>query len=135
MSASGNGHNFPASPDESALYWAAGSGDLHTVKALLAQGTHLNGRRSAILRLAATNGQLEVVQVLLAAGADPYACNHAALYWATRNGHVEVAKALLDAGSDESALLEGLREASAQNHTDVVLAFREFLDNGNQNGQ
>ena len=117
------------SSNELELYWAAGIGDLETVKALLAQGTNLNGRQGAILRWAAINGQLEVIQVLLAAGADPHACKHSALYWATRKGYVEVAKVLLDAGSDKAALLEGLREAEAQNHTDVLLKFQNFFDN------
>jgi len=87
------------------LHWAAQSGRIGAIEALLAAGAHVDGADSSgwtALMWAATNGRAAVVAALLAAGADAHRVNNngdTALHQACRWGHVDCARALVDAGA------------------------------------
>lgn len=90
------------------LHRAAESGDVATVKQLLATGKVIpdfkdrNGNTP--LHLAAKNGNGEIVRLLLTEGnANPAASGDSgttALHRAASNGHVDIVQILLDTGAD-----------------------------------
>ncbi|WP_084957838.1 ankyrin repeat domain-containing protein [Thermoactinospora rubra] len=93
------------------LYEAALSGDLETVKSLLARGEDPDrpgeGEEEGLpLCAAAAWDRVEVIEALLAAGADPGAREEGgwhALLWAAANGHADAARLLVEAGADVDA--------------------------------
>jgi hypothetical protein len=135
---------------------AAEAGDLARVKAMLAAGADVNGKRvyqpAAALFLAARNNHLAVVRALLAAKADVNAkednANNGftALIAASERGHLEVAQALLAAGADVNAGADAigissedrgataLCLAAAHDHLAVVQALLAAKANVNAKG-
>lgn len=91
---------------QSALWWAAGNGDLEVVDALLAKGATVDARDqwgANPLQQAASSGHVEVLRLLLRRGADlhtPYHDGRSVLNFAIRGGQLAGVKALLDAGAD-----------------------------------
>ncbi len=91
---------------QSALWWAAGDGDLEVVDALLAKGATVDARDqwgANPLQQAASSGHVEVLRLLLRRGADlhtPYHDGRSVLNFAIRGGQLAGVKALLDAGAD-----------------------------------
>ena len=116
----------------SALYWAAGLGDLVLVRGLVAKGADINKHSrdahfGTALGVAAACGRLKIVEYLLSQGADPNTPDRrhgSTLQLAARYGAREVVQRLLDAGADasfeggegESALLA----AALGGHHEVV---------------
>ena len=135
-------------PNETALRNAAGTGDLATVRSLLAAGANVNAADSegdTALMDAAEYGHLDVVNALLAAHADVTAhggSSTTALDEATLYDHVDVARALLAHGApvDEPGL-DGdtaLADAASDGHIDLIrllLAHGANIDAKNSGGQ
>lgn len=92
---------------EQALMDAAQSGDLETLKALIAQNVNVDVQDddddSTALICAAYLGQIDVIKLLIGCGADLNIQNkwgNTALVLAAASGHVECVKLLIDAGAD-----------------------------------
>lgn len=93
---------------KTALYLAAGRGDLEIVKLLHNKGASVQGWPGPNwvrppLQSAAKHGRLRMVQLLLRKGADVNAglgyISETALYEASKNGHAAVVECLLDVGA------------------------------------
>lgn len=113
------------------LMFAAQSGHLETVRALIGRGArvdlHEKGYYTALM-LAAGNGHTAVVQALAAAGAavDEVELTRGwtALIWAAQRGHVDTVRLLLDLGADRTIRDRQGRSArdwaGLQDHPEVV---------------
>lgn len=119
-----------------ALHWAVQSGDLGTVRKLLAAGANARAtNRYGVtpLSLAAANGDAVAVQLLLDAGADPNttgADGETALMTAARTGRVEAARALIVRGANVNAAETWMGEtavmwAAAEGHAPMVKLLAE----------
>ncbi len=89
----------------SPLYWAAGKGDINTVKTLLDQGADVNETFDSLTPLmrASEGGHIEVVKMLLDRGADINAKSNigrTALSIAANKGHINIVNILLERGAD-----------------------------------
>ena len=110
------------SPEDKFLL-AVRTGDVATVKAMLAAGFNANTKyrydRMA-LSFACDRGNIEVVKALLDAGADVKAADSfysaTAMDWALNKGHLEIVKLLLDRGSPntEQILMSGVNRNNAE---------------------
>lgn len=113
-----------------ALWQAAGTGELALVAALVHSGADVNGRSlgdSTPLWFAAQKGHLEIATLLCEHGADINAVDRfggTALHWAAHFGHLETVKLLLEHGADVNAPREGgktaLSMARSNGHEEVV---------------
>jgi uncharacterized protein len=95
----------PLTDPSTELRWAAESGDIQTLRAILAAEVRIDApdaRGRTALMLAASRGQAESVDVLLAHGADPNA--------ADANGTTPLKAAL---AADQPAIVAALRRAGA----------------------
>lgn len=90
--------------DVQAFIYAAGRGDIETVKALLKAKVNPKAQDSQALIAAAQGGHLEMVKLLLEAGADPKAQYSQALFNAFWNGHFHITNLLHDRGADAALL-------------------------------
>ena len=111
------------------LYRAVWSGDVDTLKKLLAGGADVNVNDEdgdPYLHEAVWRGHLEVAQVLIDAGADVNARDangDPLLHEAIWRGHTEMVQILIDAGADVNAVDSGgdplLNEAIWRGHTEI----------------
>ena len=111
------------------LYRAVWSGDVDTLKKLLAEGADVNVNDEdgdLLLHEAIWRDHLDVVQVLIDAGADVNARDangDPLLHEAIWRGHTEVVQILIDAGADVNAVdSDGdplLHEAIWRGHTEI----------------
>lgn len=111
------------------LMWAARSGAIDSMIALLAAGADVNatdrGNKTAAM-WAAEEGHLRALDVLLEAGADAFHATNwddTALVYAARGGHVDVVELLLRRRSSppsEGDLGEALVGAAREGHQDVL---------------
>jgi ankyrin repeat protein len=99
--------NGTGSSGETVLMTAARTGNVDTVKTLLAHGANPNAKETArsqtALMWAAAEGHVAVVRALAAAGADLRARSTGgltALLFAVREGNTNVVKTLLEVGAD-----------------------------------
>lgn len=95
---------------ETALHYAAWSGDLAEVRQLIESGTDpnlLDSSGETALFGAAASARIEVVAYLLSAGARHDLHEHALgltpLHWAASHGGVETLRLLIEAGADPTA--------------------------------
>ena len=92
---------------------AARTGNLETVRALLAKGANPNAKErneQTALMWAAAEGHTAIAQALIASGADIRATlvsGFTPLFFAVREGHIDVTRALLKAGIDVNETLHG----------------------------
>jgi len=110
--------------DGAELLFAAGTGDIETVKTLLAKGVDVNvldEYGGTALMLAAHKGRYEVVRMLLDKGADINA----------RNGEGKTALTLALTSPDSNRrTIDMLREAEKPNTVDFA-GIRDLINNGN----
>jgi ankyrin repeat protein len=91
--------------DRTPLQWAAMSGNVAAIAALLKAGARVDGADSSgktPLMVAAWNGHKAAVDALVAAGADVRHVDNdgnTALHYASMNGHLDAARVLLEAGA------------------------------------
>jgi len=101
---------------QTALMYAAETGNLEIVKYLVEQGANINavsgrkGRGTPLIYAAAAN-KVEIVEYLLKNGGDinattPYQ-NETALIWAVASGHEKIVKLLLENGADKNITNRG----------------------------
>ncbi|MEM9596437.1 MAG: PQQ-binding-like beta-propeller repeat protein [Acidobacteriota bacterium] len=114
------------SPEER-LWEAARTGDVATVRALLAKGVPVDAKTEfdcTALYFAANSNETEVMKVLLEAGASPdvrdnsYGFN--AIGMAAWLGHAEATKVLLEAGVAPGDAIGALFAATGNGHTETV---------------
>src|SRR5438552_810396 len=123
-------HATPCRAGDRSLLDAARTGDLATLKALLAAGADPNDFEDeyAPLMFAAERGDAEAVRLLLARGAKAGHHDHNgefALEWAAKEGRVETARLLLDAGAKADELDRYERSAlfaAAENGSAALVA-------------
>jgi hypothetical protein len=93
---------FEGMDDWTPLQWAAYSGHVAAITALLAVGARVNGVNShdtTALMLAADGDHTAAIDALLAAGADVYHAGedgYTALHYASNKGHLDAARVLLE---------------------------------------
>lgn len=125
-----------------ALFAAARSGNVKSVRAWIRRGVDVNGRDiddgvapvNRPLAVAAEHGHLEVVEVLLAAGARPDACCCScvtALHYAIRGEHAKIVARLLEAGASPTVqydmTLSPLELARQSGNPEIVHLLEERL--------
>lgn len=110
----------------SALWHAAGKGDIEVVKILLPFSDPEKGCSKA-LRSAAENGHVDVVKVLLPLS-DPKAASPSALRLAAENDHVEVVKVLLPFSDPKARSSCALRHAAENGSVEVVKVLLPLSD-------
>lgn len=95
--------------DQSALYWAATTGQAEVVAGLLEHGAEVDAcdrYGASPLGTAASSGNLEAARALIAAGANvrhAYHDGRTVLMFAIRGGSAELVRELLDRGADPHA--------------------------------
>ena len=105
--------NAPQPGGETPLMTAARTGDVSTVKALLAHGADVKAKESwkgqTPLMWAAADNHPDVITLLLKAGANLNERSNGRVFspylFAVRGGHIEAAHTLLDAGADVNETL------------------------------
>ena len=125
-------------PTERALLDAARTGDVETIRGLIAAGVDVNsaaGDGMTALHWAAERGDLEVAEVLLEAGADVGAQvrigAYTPLHMASGSGSAAVVRLLLEAGADLMALTSNsgttpLHLAAAAGNPTAVMALLNY---------
>lgn len=119
------------------LMWAAGYGQLNSVRQLLKCGADVNYRgpnSETTLHLAAAYGHHDVVKILLNHGADPNACdedgNTPLIYGAYRD-HPHVCYELLTRGAEvtmaNSANVTAYKAATMSNSTNAKVVIENYL--------
>ena len=94
---------------QTALMWAAKSGNIETVKYLVSNGADIKAKTEngkAALMWAARSGNIETVKYLVSQGADVKAKaddGRTVLMWAARSGNIETVKYLVSQGADVNA--------------------------------
>lgn len=130
-----------------ALWEAANTGDVETVKWYIANRADINSPSpggESPLALAANNQNEEIVALLLAAGANPNTRNlngHTPLHFALFQGQLAIADALIEAGADVNAKdyrkLTPLMAAAKRGYANMVrklIAAGASIDDVNRNG-
>jgi len=108
---------------QTALMYAAETGQMEVVKYLVSNGADVNARskgigRGTALIYAASSNRLVVMEYLIERGAEVNAMTQAretALFWAAANGHTEAIKILLKNGADA-----GLKNQNGETALDVA---------------
>ncbi len=135
-------------PNETALRNAASTGDLATVRSLLAAGANVNAANpegDTPLMDAAKNDHLDVVKVLLGAHADMSLHDNSAytaLTYAAMYGHADVVRALLahgalvdEPGGDGTTALALAAEEGYVDAAKILLAHGANIDAKNSKGE
>lgn len=106
LDAGANPNAARVTADQPALWWAASTGALEVVRALLAKGAKVDARDkwgSSPLTVACSSGHTDVVKQLLDAGADVHnqiSDKRTVINLAVRGGKAEILGLLLDHGAD-----------------------------------
>jgi ankyrin repeat protein len=88
------------------LFAACISGNLETVKYLVALGADITAYDNCVVRWALNNDHLEIVNYLVSLGADITDDNNGAIRYASSNGYLETVKYLVSLGANIDCIIK-----------------------------